>query len=87
MTHTRLLTLAAAVLIASGSGALADDRPPTPQERAQIEQVLRAEGFTRWEEIELDDGVWEVEDAIGPDGREYDLKLNQQFQITRRDPD
>lgn len=84
----RLLPLAAALLFAPLSSARADDdRPPAPQELAQIEQVLRAEGFTRWDEIELDDGVWEVDDAIGSNGTEYDLKLNQQFQIIEREPD
>lgn len=85
--HMRLFTFAAAILVAPTFGALAQDRAPTPEEQAQIEQALRAQGFTRWDEIELDDGVWEVDDAIGADGKEYDLKLNQQFQITERDPD
>ena len=49
--------------------------------------MLRVEGFTRWDDIELDDGVWEVDDAIGADGREYDLKLNQQFEIIEREQD
>ena len=87
MTQTRLLTLVASVLLASVSSGMAQDRAPTSQERVQIEQVLRAEGFTRWDEIELDNGIWEVDDAIGPDKREYDLKLNQQFQIIERKSD
>ena len=73
------------MVFAPTSYALADDRAPTDEERAQIEQMLRGEGFTRWDDIELDDGVWEVDDAVGSDGREYDLKLNQQFRITQRD--
>jgi hypothetical protein len=52
------------------------DRPPTAEERERIETQLRALGFTSWEEIELDDGYWEVDDAIGPDGIEYDVKLH-----------
>jgi hypothetical protein len=67
--------IAFALAVAVASPALAD-RPPTPEERAKIESVLRAAGFERWEEIEFDDGVWEVDDAIGADGREYDLKLD-----------
>lgn len=88
MTQLHLkLALAAALFLAPISGALADDRPPTPEEQAEIERVLRVEGFTRWDDIELDDGVWEVDDAIGADGREYDLKLNQQFEIIEREQD
>jgi len=62
------------VLIAAPARA---DRDPTPQERAQIEQVLRDRGFQSWEEVEMeDDGpFWEVDDARTADGREFDLKL------------
>lgn len=88
MTHLHLnLALVAAIFLAPTSYALADDRPPTDEERARIEQMLRGEGFTRWDDIELDDGVWEVDDAVGSDRREYDLKLDQQFQIIERDAD
>lgn len=83
----RAAALAALLLLAPTAAAIADDRPPTAEERAQIEEVLRAEGFTTWDEIELDDGVWEVDDAIGPDGHEYDLKLDSNFNIIKRDRD
>lgn len=82
------LTFAAAVA-AFASPALAD-RAPTEEERTDIEAKLRAEGFTRWESIELEDdeSVWEVDDAVGADGREYDLDLKPgTLEITKRDPD
>lgn len=86
-----MLKTLAAVALAGGltTPALSqDDRPPTAQERAAIERVLRAEGFVSWDEIELDDGVWEVEDARTSDGREYDLKLRpQSLEIIKRDAD
>jgi hypothetical protein len=63
----------AAVLVASPAQA---DREPTPEERTRIEAALRAAGFLRWEEIELDDGLWEVDDAIDASGKEWDLKLD-----------
>lgn len=56
--------------------ALANDRPPTPSERAAIEKVLKSAGYVFWEEIEFDDGRWEVDDASAANGREYDLKLD-----------
>jgi len=45
------------------------DRSPNQEERAKIEQTLRAQGFTSWSGIELDDGRWEVDDAIASDGK------------------
>jgi hypothetical protein len=54
------------------------DRKPTAEERTRIESVLREQGFTRWDEIAFDDDyeAWEVDDAVGADGRQYDLKLD-----------
>lgn len=64
------------------------ERPPSPEERRQIEEVLRQAGFTRWGEIQFDSGHFEVDDAVGPDGRKYDLKLSQvDFSIMSREPD
>ena len=80
---------AAAITIALTTPALAD-RDPTPEERTRIEAALTAEGFTRWEDIELEDdgSVWEVDDAVGADGREYDLELHPDtLAILKRDAD
>lgn len=70
------IALGLAVIAWQPSGTLADDRAPTAEERAQIEAVLRDAGYVSWEEIEFDDGLWEVDDARAADGREYDLKLD-----------
>src|SRR5690606_10028149 len=80
------LMLAPALL---ATPALAD-RAPNPEERAAIEAKLQEEGFIQWKSIELeDDGtIWEVEDASGPDGREYDLDLRfGTLEIVKRDAD
>lgn len=75
------MTVRAALLIA-GLCALAtpvlayDDRKPTAEELAAIEAVLRAAGYVSWDEIEFDDGVWEVDDARKADGAEHDLELD-----------
>ncbi|MDZ4375238.1 MAG: PepSY domain-containing protein [Phenylobacterium sp.] len=72
------LLAASIVALATVAGAAqADDRDPTPAERTQIEAKLRAEGFVRWDDIELEDdnGLWEVDDAKMPDGRKFDLRL------------
>ncbi len=72
---TKILTMIAALGVFAGP-ALADDRPPTAEERQRIEAKLTDLGYTSWEEIEWDDdGYWEVDDAIGPDGK-YELKLH-----------
>jgi hypothetical protein len=60
----------------AGNALASDDRVPTADELARITASLKAAGYTSWEEIEFDDGRWEVDDAIGADGREYDLKLD-----------
>ena len=67
--------LAIGLMAGAATVASADDRPPTPEERAAIEDALRQAGFLTWEEIELDDDVWEVDDAQG-DGGKFDLKLD-----------
>ncbi|GGG28332.1 hypothetical protein GCM10010964_15300 [Caldovatus sediminis] len=72
----RLASAGAAALAAAAPGPTLAGRPPTPEERARIEAVLRGLGFVAWEEIEFEDGVWEVDDARMPDGAEYDLKLH-----------
>ena len=87
MFSCRSITAAVFAVALSGMPALADDRAPTAEERERIESVLRAEGFTRWDDIEWDDDRWEVDDAVGADGREYDLELDAGFTIVERDPD
>lgn len=80
---------AAAFLAVAGQPVLAD-RAPTPEERSRIEAVLRQQGFTRWDDIEFDDDgpAWEVDDAVGTDGRSFDLKLDpNNLSIIKRDPD
>jgi hypothetical protein len=68
-------TLFVSTLGLAATPALAD-RPPSQAERTAIEKVLRAQGYVSWEEIEFDDGRWEVDDARTRNGREYDLKLD-----------
>lgn len=63
-------------------------RPPNPEERVQIEAALRALGYVSWQEIELDDGVWEVDDARTETGEKYDLKLRPgTLEVISRKPD
>ncbi|MCJ2060535.1 PepSY domain-containing protein [Methylobacterium sp. J-048] len=73
----RLATPLLALTLAAGltSVARADEKLP-PDQQAKVEAVLRQEGFTKWKEIELDDGMIEVDDAIDANGKQFDLKLD-----------
>lgn len=81
--------LLALALVLPAVPALADaDRPVTAEEIRQIETVLRREGFRQWGAIQFDGGRFEVEKAVAPDGRTFDLKLsNVDFIILERDPE
>lgn len=91
--RTSFIALVASLSVFPLSAALAD-RAPTAEERSAIEDVLRDAGFTSWEEIEFDDDdddaddqVWEVDDARGADDIEYDLKLDRDYRIIKRERD
>jgi len=86
MRHALFTLTASLGLLATPAFA---DRAPTPEERAAIEAKLKADGFTKWESIELEDdeSVWEVDDAVATDGREYDLHLKPgTLEILKREP-
>ncbi len=69
----------AAVALSLGLGTLAQaDQKLPPDQQAKVEAMLRQEGFTKWDEIELDDGMIEVDDAIDASGKKFDLKLDPQ---------
>ncbi|AWN36916.1 PepSY domain-containing protein [Methylobacterium radiodurans] len=71
------LILAAALSLGLCTLARADQKLP-PDQQAKVEAMLRQEGFTKWDEIELDDGMIEVDDAIDAAGKKFDLKLDPQ---------
>lgn len=79
---------AAALGLALLSGpVLADEKLP-PDQQAKVEDILKKEGFTKWKEIELDDGMIEVDDAIDANGKQFDLKLDPKtMEITKRKPE
>ena len=70
--------------LAFAAPAFADEKLPADQQ-AKVEELLKKEGFTKWKEIELDDGVIEVDDAIDANGKKSDLKLDPKtFEIIKR---
>lgn len=79
----------AAILLSVGLilPAAAADRLPTAEEKTKIEAALKAAGFTKWEEIEFEEGDREIEvdDAVGADGKAYDLELDPKtFAVTSK---
>ena len=73
----RLATSLLALTLVTGltATARADEKLP-PDQQAKVEAMLRQEGFTKWKEIELDDGMIEVDDAVDANGKQFDLKLD-----------
>ncbi len=63
---------------------LADEKLP-PDQQAKVEDILKKEGFAKWDEIELDDGMIEVDDAVDANGKQFDLKLDPKtLEIVKR---
>lgn len=56
--------------------AFADGRPPTAEETTAVTAALTKAGFSKWGKVEFEDGKWEVDDAIGADGKKYDVDLS-----------
>jgi len=74
-SHIRGLATALALIVIGLPAAWAD-RDPTPEERATIEKVLRAQGYQSWRDIKFDDNAWDIDVARTADGQTYDLKLD-----------
>ena len=80
----RPLAAAALGLALLAGPALADQKLP-PDQQTKVEDILKKEGFTKWKEIELDDGMIEVDDAIDANGKQFDLKLDPKtMEIVKR---
>ena len=67
--------LVLAFLAGTSLAVRADEKLP-PDQQAKVEAMLKQEGFTKWKEIELDDGMIEVDDAVDANGKQFDLKLD-----------
>jgi hypothetical protein len=76
-TAMRFATTALAIALSAtiAGGALADQKL-APEQQTKVEAMLKQEGFTKWKEIEMDDGMIEVDDAIDASGKQFDLKID-----------
>ena len=82
--------IVSALLIVAAPEASLADRKPTSQERFVIERALRSQGYRRGGDIEIEKKgrVWEIDAALAPNGRRYDLKMSAEtFQIIKRKRD
>jgi hypothetical protein len=77
-----------AILLAGASSQALADRYPDAAERQKLEAALTAAGYSSWGKIELDRGIWEVEDARHSDGKKYDVDLDEKtLKIMKRELD
>ena len=44
--------------------------------QADVEAALKSQGYTKWKSIVLDNGTWEVDDAINAQGKQFDLRID-----------
>jgi hypothetical protein len=75
MINNSKIIVACAVLAGLASSATASERAPTASESAAISSALNTLGYSSWGTIELDDGKWEVDNAVHTDGKVYDVDL------------
>lgn len=69
------IIVACAVVAGFASSAIASERAPTTAESAAISSALNTLGYSSWGSVELDDGKWEVDNAVHSDGKVYDVDL------------
>lgn len=69
--------------------ARADDRNVTIQERQSILQVLSSMGCTSFDDVEykIDKRRFEIDDAICDNGQKYEIYLNQNYQVIKKELD
>ncbi len=73
------IKIAAALVVATAfatGSAMADGRAPTSEEATAVGQALSKAGFSTWGKVEFDDGKWEIDNAVGADGKKYDVDLS-----------
>ena len=61
-----------AILALWGTTTLAD----ASADKSKVEAALKAQGFTHWKSLVLDNGTWEVDDAITGAAKQFDLRVD-----------
>lgn len=80
----KAMVVCAALGLSAAAFSQDRDRPSTRREltQAQAVQIARGYGMVEVEEVEREDGVWEIE---GRDrrGREVEIRINRDGRVTR----
>jgi hypothetical protein len=76
MTRIRTVAAVLAATCFAAGFAMADGRPPTAEETTAVSAALTKAGFSKWGKVEFDDGKWEIDNAVGADGKLYDVDLS-----------
>ena len=63
-----------AIILALSLGLAYADQAAPRQDK--LEAALKAQSFTRWKRVVLDNGTWEVDDAINSAGKQFDLRVD-----------
>jgi len=63
------------------------DRDATPEETAKVAEALKAMGCTSFDDVDVDDNtIYEVDDVICEDGK-YDIDMDMQLTVIKKDKD
>jgi hypothetical protein len=65
--------LAAVAILMLVAAPVHAGRVAAVEERPQVEGTLRSLGLTDWDEIEIEEGIWEIDNGRTADGRVYGL--------------
>jgi hypothetical protein len=81
------LIISIGILAVSALPALAD-RSVTETERARLAAAVQTEGCSGGKfEFDEEDQQFEVDDAVGTDGKKYDLKFDMAMELKRKNLD
>jgi len=70
------MRIGAFLIVLAASSVAAYAETPSSADQSKVEAALKADGYTRWKSIVLDNGTWEVDDAINAAGKQFDLRID-----------
>lgn len=58
------------------SGVAAAEQSLPSDKQSEVESHLRSDGYSKWDEIGMADGVIKVDNAVDASGKKWDLQLD-----------